>query len=57
MLEDLFPGSSQVTLLGLSGETPDQVIWDAARNGGFVIVTADADFVRLSARYGAPRRF
>jgi predicted nuclease of predicted toxin-antitoxin system len=54
MLEDLFPGSQQVTLLGLSGETPDEVIWEAAREGGFTIVSADNDFVCLSARHGAP---
>jgi predicted nuclease of predicted toxin-antitoxin system len=54
MLEDLFPGSSQATLLGLSGEAPDEMIWEAARKGSFTIVTADTDFVRLSARYGAP---
>ena len=41
-------------LLGLSGETPDQSIWEAAKEGKSTIVTADADFVQLSARHGAP---
>ena len=49
-----FPGSSQVMLLGLSCETPDETIWEVAREGGFTIVTADNDFLRLSAQHGAP---
>ena len=56
MVDDLFPGSSQVMLLGLSGETPDQSIWEAAKEGKSTIVTADADFVQLSARHGAPTK-
>jgi predicted nuclease of predicted toxin-antitoxin system len=43
LLQDLFPGSSQVTLLGLSSETPDETIWEIAWEGGFTIVTADND--------------
>jgi predicted nuclease of predicted toxin-antitoxin system len=54
MLEDLFPDSSQVMLLGFSGETPDEEIWELARQDGFTIVTADRDFERLIARCGAP---
>ena len=50
LLNDLFPGSTQVMILGLSGETPDREIWTIARNGGFVIVTADGDFLRLAER-------
>jgi predicted nuclease of predicted toxin-antitoxin system len=54
MLDDLFPGSSQVMLLGFPGETPDEVIWDVAKERDYAIVTADTDFVRLSAQFGAP---
>ena len=54
LLEDLFPGSSQVALLGFSGETPDKVIWEVAKQGSFVIVTADADFIKMSERHGSP---
>jgi predicted nuclease of predicted toxin-antitoxin system len=41
-------------LLGLPGEMPDEDIWEIARRANFTIVTADADFARLSAKYGAP---
>jgi predicted nuclease of predicted toxin-antitoxin system len=54
LLEDLFPGSSQVMLLGLPGETADATIWQIARERGFTIVSADADFMRLSEQFGAP---
>ena len=54
LIEDLFPGSSQVTLVGLSGETADENIWAFAKERGFAIVSADFDFVRLVERHGAP---
>ena len=54
MLEDLFPGSSHVVSLGFSGETRDNVIWEAAKANEFTIVTADSDFLGLSARHGPP---
>lgn len=52
-LQTDFPGSSQVSLLGLE-EASDREIWEYARDNGFVIVTRDADFSELSARYGQP---
>ena len=54
MLDDLFHGSTQVTQLGLAGETPDEVIWKLAKEHNYSIVTADTDFVRLAERFGAP---
>jgi predicted nuclease of predicted toxin-antitoxin system len=54
MLANLFPESTQVTLVGLSGETPDKTIWEFAKAGQFTIVTADADFLRFAESYGAP---
>ncbi len=48
-----FPGSTQVQLLGLESET-DAALWRYAADGGFAIVTKDADFVELSALYGSP---
>ena len=54
MLADLFPGSSHISGVGLAGETPDERIWEFAKENGFAIVTADADFLRLADRRGAP---
>jgi predicted nuclease of predicted toxin-antitoxin system len=52
-LDDLFPGSSHVQLLGLRGAT-DRELWSRAREGGFVLVTRDADFQSLSMELGPP---
>lgn len=52
-LGDLFPGSSQVRLLGLD-QASDEQIWDTAKREGYVIVTKDVDFVNLSLLKGAP---
>ncbi len=52
-LEPLFPGSSQVALLGLA-EADDSSIWTLAANEGFTIVTKDADFVELLLLRGFP---
>ena len=53
-LADLFPGSSHVFEVGLARRTPDEVIWEHARSNGFVIVTADSDFLGLAEERGAP---
>ena len=52
-LNDLFPGSSQVRLLGLE-RAEDRAIWDYAKAKGFVLVTLDADFVDMAGVLGAP---
>lgn len=52
-LQDAFPGSSQVALLGLE-HVADRAVWDYAKANGFVIVTNDADFEELSLLLGAP---
>ena len=54
LLVDLFPKSTHITLVGFSGETADQTIWEYAEENNFAIVTADADFVKLAERRGAP---
>ncbi len=51
-LSDLFPGSSQVRLIGLD-EADDRGIWEYARSNGFTIVSHDSDFANLSALFGA----
>jgi predicted nuclease of predicted toxin-antitoxin system len=54
MIGDLFPESSHVSLSGFSGETPDRTIWEFAKQHGFLIVTADADFITLAELFGSP---
>ena len=52
-LNDLFPDSSQVQLVGLA-QVDDLVIWEHAKANGFVIVTQDSDFADRAGLYGAP---
>jgi len=52
-LRDLFPGSTQVRLLGLD-RAPDEQIWETAKREDYVIVTQDVDFVNLSLLKGPP---
>jgi predicted nuclease of predicted toxin-antitoxin system len=52
-LADLFPGSSQVRLLGLA-EADDGVLWQHAKANAFVLVTQDSDFADMVALYGPP---
>ncbi len=52
-LVDIAPGSVHVRTAGLGGSS-DERLWDAARDGGFTILTRDEDFVRLSIARGYP---
>lgn len=52
-IADLFPGSSQVRLLGLS-ESDDRAIWQHAKAGGFTLVSLDADFAEMAILAGPP---
>lgn len=52
-LEDLFPGSSHVHDCGL-GNADDADIWHYAADGGFTVVSKDADFYDRSVLYGHP---
>lgn len=52
-LEDLYPGSAHVVSVGLGG-AGDGVIWTRAGAEGFVLVTKDEDFHRLSVMWGPP---
>ncbi len=52
-LEPLFPGSSQVQLLGME-TAMDRDLWSFAMANGYAIVTKDSDFVEMSALYGLP---
>lgn len=52
-LSDLFPGSVQVSALGLAA-AEDREIWKFAKEQGFVIVSLDSDFAEMAALYGSP---
>ncbi len=52
-LAEFYPGSLHVQALGLLG-APDHVVWSRAASQGFVLVTKDADFHRLSVVLGPP---
>jgi predicted nuclease of predicted toxin-antitoxin system len=48
-----YPGSAHVREAGLHG-APDRLIWEHARENGFVIVSKDDDFRQRSFVQGAP---
>lgn len=50
-LADVFPGSTQVRLLGM-GESDDRSIWDHAASNDFILVSQDADFAEMAALFG-----
>jgi predicted nuclease of predicted toxin-antitoxin system len=52
-LAKLFPGSSQVRLVGLA-EATDRKIWDYAGRNGFVLVSLDVDFADRATLLGPP---
>lgn len=52
-LQQDYPGSTQVTLLGLE-RADDREVWEFAKENGFVIVTRDADFEDMSIVRGHP---
>ncbi len=52
-LADVFPNSTQTRLLGY-GLSSDEIIWQHARDHGFVIVTLDKDFADLALMRGVP---
>ena len=52
-LSDLFPGSTQVRLVGLA-EADDWTVWKHAKAGGFALISQDADFAELAALLGPP---
>jgi predicted nuclease of predicted toxin-antitoxin system len=52
-LASLFPGLLHVRQVQLQ-QVDDRVIWDWAREHRHTVITADADFLELSARCGWP---
>lgn len=52
-LSDLYPGSADVLTLGMGGAA-DRDVWSRAARDGFILVTKDEDFHRLSVLLGPP---
>ena len=52
-IADLFPGSSQVRLLGMA-EADDTIVWQHAKANAVALVTQDSDFADMAALYGSP---
>jgi len=52
-LQHDYPGSNQVVLLGMESAS-DKLVWQRAKDDGYVIVTRDADFQELSLVWGQP---
>ncbi|MGC2124589.1 MAG: DUF5615 family PIN-like protein [Xanthobacteraceae bacterium] len=52
-IDDLFPGSSQVRLAGLS-KADDRAVWNYAAANGFALETFDADLAERAALVGGP---
>lgn len=52
-LQERFPGSSQVALLGLE-QADDLDLWGYARQHDFVLVSRDEDFKDLQTLHGSP---
>ena len=52
-LQSDYPGSTHVHLVGL-GSALDDHVWNYARDGGFAIVTKDADYQERSLIQGYP---
>jgi predicted nuclease of predicted toxin-antitoxin system len=52
-LHDIFPGSAQVSSIGMATAT-DIAIWQYAKAQGLMLVSLDADFAELAALLGPP---
>ena len=52
-LADAYPGSAHLAAAGLLGAA-DGAVWAHAAAGGYVLVTKDEDFQRLSVVQGPP---
>ncbi len=52
-LTDLFPGTTQIRLVGLANAS-DRRVWDYAKENGFALVTLDSDFADMAALLGSP---
>jgi predicted nuclease of predicted toxin-antitoxin system len=53
-VEVLFPGSLHIKQTGLPSGASDLEVWQYAKEKGFVILTADSDFLLLTEKFGFP---
>ncbi|MDZ7957287.1 MAG: DUF5615 family PIN-like protein [Aulosira sp. DedQUE10] len=53
ILAGIYPKSQHIFVLGLA-QADDRSVWDYAQQGGFAVVTRDADFNELSVLRGFP---
>ncbi|MGH9929315.1 MAG: DUF5615 family PIN-like protein [Pyrinomonadaceae bacterium] len=53
LLEDLFPSSAHVRDVGLKAAA-DPLVWDHAKNSGFMLVSKDSDMHQRSFLFGHP---
>ena len=56
LLRDIFPDSIHVREIALH-ESGDTLVWDYAKENGYVIVSKDSDFQQRSLLLGAPPKF
>ncbi|RCJ39696.1 hypothetical protein A6770_11460 [Nostoc minutum NIES-26] len=52
-LADIYPNSQHLFIIGLD-KSDDLTVWEYGRQGGFTVVTRDADFNELSIFRGFP---
>src|SRR5436305_1369161 len=52
-ISDIFPDSTQLSLIGLAA-ADDRTIWQYAGANGFTLVSHDADFAEMAALLGPP---
>lgn len=53
LISDLWPGSAHVIASGLA-HADDATVWNHAKEGGYAIVSKDADFHHRSLVFGHP---
>lgn len=53
LLEDLFPNSTHVRAVGLEA-SDDPLVWEYAKDNGFILVSKDADMHQRSFLFGHP---
>ena len=52
-IEEIYPGSKHVKDFDLT-EADDDIIWNFAKEQGYVIITKDTDFINRSLLHGHP---